>query len=292
VVDIMRGMPTAGDVLREAERRLKASDAVDHPHAGKEWIEAEELLAFVVGFEPDHEDEISGPALARFRRLLARRETGEPLAYVVRKTTFKGLTLEITPGAFIPRETSEFMADQAIRRLRRRPRPVHLDVATGIGPVALAVAHALPKARVFGVDVSSRPLALARRNATKLRLPNVSFLRGDLFAPLPRSLAGQVDVVTIHPPYVPRRELKDLPEEIIRFEPRESLTDGSATGLRLLERVADEAPDWLRPGGWLLVEVSPDRSREVSTVMRRAGFGDVRSTKGPVAFSRVVVGRI
>jgi release factor glutamine methyltransferase len=284
-------MPTAREVLRDAERRLKASDAIDHPHAGKEWIEAEELLAFVVGSEPEHEDDIQARDLARFRRLLARRETGEPLAYVLRKTTFKGLTLEITPGAFIPRESSELMAEHAIRRLRRRPRPVHLDLATGIGPVALAVAHALPKARVFGVDVSSRPLVLARRNAARLKIRNTSFLRGDLFAPLPRSLLGAVDVITIHPPYVPRREVRDLPEEIVRFEPRESLTDGSASGLRLLNRAADEGTEWLRPGGWLLVEVSPDRSREVSTVMRRSGFRDVRSTKGAVPFSRVVVGR-
>jgi release factor glutamine methyltransferase len=291
-VDIMRGMLTAREVLRDAERKLKASEAIDHPHAGKEWIEAEELLAFVVGSQRDQDDEIPAGAVARFRRLLARRATGEPLAYVIRKTTFKGLTLEITPGAFIPRETSEFMAEHAIRRLRRRPQPVCLDLATGIGPVALAVAHAVPKAKVYGVDVSSRPLALARRNAARLRIRNVSFLRGDLFAPLPPSLAGRLDVITIHPPYVPRREMRDLPEEIVRFEPRESLTDGSRTGLRLLTRVADDGPEWLRPGGWLLVEVSPDRSREVSTVMRRAGFRDVRSTKGPVAFSRVVVGRV
>jgi release factor glutamine methyltransferase len=287
----MRGMPTAHELLKDAERRLKASDAIDHPHAGKEWIEAEELLAFVVGSEPDEEDEIPAAALARFRKLLARRETGEPLAYVLRRTRFKDLTLEITPGAFIPRESSEFMADLAIRRLRRRPRATHIDMATGIGPVALAVAHALPKARVFGVDVSSRPLVLARRNAAKLRIRNATFLRGDLFASVPRSLAGSVDVITIHPPYVARREMRDLPEEILRFEPPESLTDGSRTGLRLLTRVADEGPLWLRPGGWLLVEVSPDRSREVSTVMRRAGFGDVRSVKGEVPFSRVVVGR-
>jgi release factor glutamine methyltransferase len=287
----MRHMPTAHELLKDAERRLKASEAIDHPHAGKEWIEAEELLAFVVGSEPDEDDEIPAPALARFRKLLARRETGEPLAYVLRRTRFKDLTLEITPGAFIPRESSEFMADLAIRRLRRRPRATHIDMATGIGPVALAVAHALPKARVFGVDVSSRPLVLARRNAAKLRIRNATFLRGDLFASVPRSLAGTVDVITIHPPYVARREMRDLPEEILRFEPPESLTDGSRTGLRLLTRVADEGPLWLRPGGWLLVEVSPDRSREVSTVMRRAGFRDVRTVKGEVPFSRVVAGR-
>jgi release factor glutamine methyltransferase len=289
---IIRAVPTAGEVLREAERRLKASEAIDHPHAGKERLEVEEMLEFVVGEELDPDDEVPTGALARFRRLLARREEGEPVAYLLRRTTFKDLTLEVTPGAFIPRESSEFMADQAIRRLRGRPKPVHIDLATGIGPVALAVAHALRRAKVFGVDISARPVALARRNAKLLKLRNTTFMRGDLFGPLPRTLAGTVDVITFHPPYVPRREMRTLPEEILRFEPAESLTDGSITGLRLLERAADEAPGWLRSGGWLLVEVSPDRTREVATVLRHAGFRDVRGTKGSLSFSRVVVGRL
>jgi release factor glutamine methyltransferase len=286
----MRPMPTVEEVLRDADGRLRASEAIDHPHSGKERLEAEELLEFVVGREPDSDEEVPPEDLRRYRRLLSRRETGEPLAYITGRTPFAGLTLQVTRGAFIPRETSEFMAEQAIRRLRGRRRPVHVDVATGIGPVALAVAHALRKAAVYGVDVSAKPLELARLNARQLRLRNARFLRGDLFDPLPRTIAGTVDVITIHPPYVPRREMRDLPDEILRFEPRESLTDESPTGLRLLARVADEAPRWLGRRGWLLVEVSPDRSREVAAVLHHAGFREVRSTRGELRFSRVVVG--
>jgi release factor glutamine methyltransferase len=204
---------------------------------------------------------------------------------------FAGLDLRIRPGAFIPRESSEFMAEQAVRRLRRRRSPVHVDVATGIGPVALSVASRVPKARVFGVDISSAPIKLARENARQLGVSNATFLRGDLFAPLPVTLRGTVDVITVHPPYVGKRELRTLPDEIKRFEPQESLTDGSPEGMGLLGRVAEEGPGWLRNGGWLLVEVSPDRSRAVATVLRHAGYADVRSTKGGVAVSRVVLGR-
>jgi release factor glutamine methyltransferase len=168
---------------------------------------------------------------------------------------------------------------------------VHVDLGTGIGPVALFVASELREATVFGVDVSPTPLSLARRNATRLKLPNVRFLRGDLFGPLPKRLAGTVDVVTIHPPYVPRREVRDLPAEIGKFEPKESLTDDSPRGDRILRRVAAQAPRWLRRGGWLLVEVSPDRAREVMRILKGAGLNDVRSTKGPIPVSRVVVGR-
>ena len=285
-------MLTAKEAIREAERALKTSEAIDHPHAGKERYDAEELLEFVVGRAPSDGERMEGAALRRFKRLVDRRAAGSPVALLTGRTTFRDLSLQIRPGVFIPRQSSEFMVEQALRRLRGRPDPVHVDLATGVGPVALAVAHRLPRARVFGVDLSTRPLALARRNAARLGTLNATFLCGDLFAPLPRGLRGRVDVVTGHLPYVGEEEVETLPEEIIRFEPMESLTDFSPTGLGLLTRVAAEAPGWLRPSGWLLLEVSPDRSRKVATVLRRAGFKDVRSTKGELLVSRVVVGRL
>jgi release factor glutamine methyltransferase len=287
----MRAVPTARQILREAERTFKDSKAFDHVHAGKELADAEELLEFILGHEPDEDEEIAGAAASRFQRFVRRRATGEPNAYIIGRTSFHDLTLEVSRGAFIPRQSSEWMADQALRRLRSRRKPVHVDLATGIGPVALTVAAALRSAHVVGVDVALRPIVLARRNATKLRLRNVEFFRGDLFQPVPQRLMGSVDVVTIHPPYVGRREMRTLPFEILQFEPEESLTDYSPLGDRIVKRVATEAPAWLRPGGWLLVEVSPDRSRQVAAIVRGAGFRDVRSTKGGVEVSRVVVGR-
>jgi len=284
-------MPRAKEAVREAERLLKASDDIDHPNAGKERYEAEELLEFVLGHALDETEVVNGRDLSRYQRLVRRRASGAPVAYITGLTTFGSLSLEVRPGVFIPRQSSEFMVEQALRRLRGRPEPVHVDIATGIGPVALGVAHRLGRAHVFGVDLSRRPLALARRNAARLGIGNATFLHGDLFNPLPRVLRKGVDVVTGHLPYVGEEELDTLPEEILRFEPMESLTDFSPTGLGLLTRVAAEAPVWLRPGGWLLLEVSPDRSRKVSALLRRAGYATVRSTKGELPVSRVVVGR-
>ena len=287
-------MPTAEQVLKDAEKTLKASPYVDHPHSGKERYDAEDLLSFVLGMEPqdlDDEEEVTPAELRRFRALVARRAAGEPGAYLTRRAEFKGMWLEVGKGAFIPRQSSEDMVDQAVRRLSRRSRPVHVDVATGVGPVALGVADAIPQARVFGMDIGARPIAFAKRNARALKLSNARFLRGDLFSPLPASLWGKVDLVTVHPPYVPRGEVRLLPDEVKLHEPRESLTDDSPAGMGLLTRVVREAPGWLRPGGWLLVEVSSDRSRDVSTTLRRSGFRDVRSTRGKLGVSRVVVGR-
>jgi release factor glutamine methyltransferase len=284
-------VPTAEQLLRDAERLLRRSPHVDHGSKDKEWADAEDLLMHAIGHDFDVDDPVDAEAVKAFGRMVRRREAGEPAAYITRRTTFRDIQLEVGPGAFIPRQSSEWMAAQAVRRLRRRPHPVHVDLATGIGPVALSVAAAVPHGRVVGVDLFSRPLVYARRNARRLSLPNASFLRGDLFDPLPRSLSGGVDAVTIHPPYVGRKEIRELPEEILRFEPVEALTDRSPKGDRIVKRVAADGRSWLRPGGWLLIEVSPDRARVVATIVRRAGYRDVRSTKGPVPVTRVIVGR-
>jgi len=168
---------------------------------------------------------------------------------------------------------------------------VAVDLATGGGPVALAIANEVPGVRVFGTDIAADAVALARRSARSLGL-SARFLRGDLFDGLPRSLAGSVDVITLHPPYVARDELRHLPDEVRRFEPVHTLTDHSVDGLGLVERTATGAPEWLRPGGWVLVEVSPDRARGVATLLRRAGLADVRSTRDEAfRVTRVVVGR-
>ncbi|HEX6130770.1 MAG TPA: HemK/PrmC family methyltransferase [Actinomycetota bacterium] len=279
-------------LIADAVERLEDSPAIDHWQRDRERIEAEDLLAFVMdGEEPDPSDEVPPVAERRFRALVDRRVDGEPIPYIKGFTEFRGLELRVTPGVFVPRDSSEFLAEQAVRRLRSRRDPVHVDLATGLGTIALAVANEVPGARVYGADLSEEAVRLARRNARRLGV-RARFVAGDLFDPLPRSLRGSVDVITIHPPYVAVEELDDLPDEIRAWEPEHTLTDRSADGLGIVGRTVREAPAWLRPTGWLLMETDPDRAREVATVMRRGGFRDVRSTKGgELQVTRVVVGR-
>jgi release factor glutamine methyltransferase len=284
--------PTTSELLEGAVRALRASPAIDHWQRDRERIEAEDLLAFALGQEELPADGPVPPAARRrFEALVARRAAGEPVAYLKGFTEFRGLRVRVRPGVFVPRDSSEFLAEQAIRRLRGRRRPVAVDLATGAGPVALAIAHEVPGAEVHGTDLSAQAVAVARANARRLGLV-ARFRVGDLFAPLPAGLAGRVDVVTLHPPYVPRRELRELPLEIRRYEPVHTLTDRSPHGLGLVERAVGEAPRWLRPGGWLLIEVSPDRARAVAGLLRRSGFRDVRSTRDrSFAVTRVITGR-
>jgi release factor glutamine methyltransferase len=145
---------------------------------------------------------------------------------------------------------------------------------------------------VWGTDISPEAARLGRTNARRLNLDNAHFVAGDMLVELPRALRGAVDVVTIHPPYVARREVRTLPVEIRRFEPRHTLTDGSDDGLGLVRRLAEDVPEWLRPGGFVLVEIAPYLARATATVLRRAGMREVRSLRDSLGVTRVVVGRL
>lgn len=280
-------------LIDQAVTALKASPAIDHWQKGRERIEAEDLLDHVVegeGVEPT--DEISDDDAMRFRELIDRRTEGEPIPYIKGYTEFRGLEVVSLPGVFVPRDSSEFLAEQAVRRLRARTAPVHVDLATGAGPIALAVANEVPKADVYGTDLSEDAVRLARRNAKRLGL-QATFARGDLFGGLPKKLRHGVDVITVHPPYVAKHEIEDLPDEIKAWEPAHTLTDESDDGLGFVRRCVHEAPSWLRARGWLLMETDPDRARDVKRVFTRGGFRDVASTKGgELKVTRVVVGKL
>jgi release factor glutamine methyltransferase len=277
--------------MDDAVKVLKASPAIDHWQRGRERMEAEDLLWHVLDREPVLSEEVSDTDRRTFERLVRRRATGEPIPYIKGYAEFRGLELRVRPGVFVPRDASENLAEQAVRRLRNRRRPVHVDLATGAGTIALAVANEVRNAEVLGTDVSAEAVRQARANAKQLGLP-ARFVTGDLFGALPRSLRGTVDVVTLHPPYVPAHEVKDLPEEIREWEPEHTLTDRSRDGLGLISRTARDAPAWLARTGWLLMEVSPDRVAHVKRVFRGEGYREIRSTKGgPLPLTRVIVAR-
>ena len=285
---------TVRDLIADGERRLRRSPAIDHWPSGREEDEATALLAFVLEVDPDDvhdDDEVDARRARRYDTLVRRRAGGEPMAHILGYTEFRGLRLRVRPGSFVPRQSSEFVVEQAVDRLRRRSAPVAVDLATGIGPIAMAIAAAVPRSRVYGADISGDAIRQARAIARELGLANVSFSRGDLYDALPASVKGTVDLVTAHAPYVPREELEDLPLEIRGFEPADTLTDHSEHGLGLLTRIAEEGHDWLRPGGWLMAEVSPDFARRVRGLLVRSGYQAVQSTKGWPEVTRVIVGR-
>jgi release factor glutamine methyltransferase len=238
------------------------------------------------------EYEVSKSQRRKFKELVERRLTGEPVNYITGHFTFCGLRLMVRPGVFSPRSSSELVVAHAVRRLRRRRgRRVVVDVATGSGAMALAIGAQVRGSEVWAMDISPSAVKLGKANARQLGLDNVTFAVSDMLRGLPSNLRGEVDAFTIHPPYVARKEVRTLPVEIRRFEPRNTLTDGSEDGLGLVRRLAEEAPSWLRPGGYLLVEIAPYLARATGTVLRRAGLREVRSNRDSLGVTRVVAGR-
>ncbi|MFM8943838.1 MAG: N5-glutamine methyltransferase family protein [Actinomycetota bacterium] len=282
----------ASDLVDEAIRILKRSPAIDHWQKDREEIESEELLEFALrSDEYDPDEEVGRADAARFRGYIARRAKGEPTQLIKGFSEFRGLELVAAPGVFVPRDSSEFLAEQVIAKLRRREKPIFVELACGAGAVSLAVRNETWGTRVYGSDIAADAVRAARRSARNLRL-RATFVQGDLYGGLPRAIRGKVDVIAMHPPYVARGEVRELPAEIRRYEPAHTLTDRSVDGLGLLTRAVAGAHEWLKPRGWFLVEVSPDRARAVASVMRQGGLRDVVSTKGgDLKITRVVCGR-
>jgi release factor glutamine methyltransferase len=197
--------------------------------------------------------------------LVARRIRGEPLAWIVGSIEFCGLKIRIDAGVFVPRPQTQDLARRAISCLR--DGGVAVDLCTGSGAVAAALASARPAATVLASDIDPVAVACARRNGVRTLL-------GDLDEPLPRTLLGRVDVMTAVVPYVPRDELHLLPRDVIAHEPRLAL-DGGPSGTAVLARVTAAAARWLRPRGHVLLELGGDQADEVATMLADAGLIDI-----------------
>lgn len=285
---------TISALLRLGERVLSDSSHIFEDHDNR--AEAEELLAFVLGL--DDIDEVASddvPARRdrdRFLSLVARRAGGEPFPFLTGRIEIYGLHLSVKPGSFVPRPSSELMIDIALKRLKRKKHPVVVDVCTGAGPIALAIAHEMPHAEVYGCDIDAGGLAQGRANARELDIPNVTFKKGDLYAPLPARMRGTIDLVTGHVPYVGKDELEDLPSEVREHEPLFTLSDESDDGLGLMRRAVWEATAWLKPGGRLLLEMADDLPKKVKKMAVKAGFGSFDVHSDDDGLSVVLEGRL
>jgi release factor glutamine methyltransferase len=266
---------TVEELVEVGARVLADSTHIFEDHDNRS--EAEELLDVALGGARDgyeDSDELDRRTRERYLSLVARRAAGEPFPMITGRIEFYGLELKVRPGAFVPRPSSELTCARAAKRLRGRRSPVVVDLCTGAGPIALGIADEFPRALVWGVDIADEGLAQARVNARRLGLDNARFRRGDMFAAVPRRLQGAVDIITGHIPYVPPDEVEDLPSEVKDHEPLYTLTDESVDGLELIRGAIGAAPEWLKPGGWMLLEISEDLTARLRRMYRKAGLED------------------
>ncbi len=256
----------------------EAAVSLDAAGVGTPRLDAELLLAaacgvdrtalYVRGSEP-----VPGRSGAMFRSFLARRMRREPLQYIVGRQEFWSLEFAVTPDVLIPRPETELLVELALDAARsvgaRDAAPLRLcDVGTGCGCIAMALAHELPSAEVWAVDISMRALAVAELNAQRLGVAErVRFLRSDLFASV---VHQRFDIILANPPYLTRDDFADLQPEVA-FEPRLAL-DGGADGLATIRRLLAAAPDRLAAGGRLLMEIGSEQAAAVESVARAVGF--------------------
>jgi release factor glutamine methyltransferase len=272
---------TIGDVLRAATEHLAAKDA-ESPRLDAERLLAHALAMERVGLYMHLDRPLTDAELEAVRSLLARRAAGEPLQYVIGEWGFRRLTLQVDGRALIPRPETETVVERCLALLAGCEAPRVLDVGTGSGAIALAIADEHPGARVTAVDVSDEALALAQENVRRTGLP-VELRRHDLFDGLP---GDGWDLVVSNPPYVREDELPSLPSGVVVWEPGVALVGEGHT-----EAVVQEAARVLRPGGALVLEVHEGAADAVASLLRTEGFTGVRTTADLAGRDRVVEGR-
>lgn len=259
---------------------------IDAPRLDAELLLADTLGLDRVGLYVNFERPLQTDELAAFRERVKRRAGREPLAYILGHTEFWSLPLKVTPAVLIPRPDTELLVEEALPRLADGPRQV-LDIGTGSGALAIALAHERPECTVTAIDVSMAALEVAAENARANGVAErIRFVPGDLGA-LP---AGPFDLMVANPPYIPSGELATLMPEVRDFEPLLAL-DGGADGLAAYRAIAVQTDTVVTVGGWLLVEVGAGQAAAVQTLFAAAGLTDIFVSRDLAGIERVVGGK-
>jgi release factor glutamine methyltransferase len=265
---------------------VRARDALEAAGCDTPRVDAEHLVSHVLGSTrsgllADLDRTLAPQERAELESLTARRAQREPLAYVLGEWGFRRLVLDVDARVLVPRPETEVVVERCLARIVGLGEPRVLDVGTGSGAIALAIADEHPGSRVTAMDASPDALAVARTNASRTGL-EVELVRRDLFEPLP---PGPWDLVVSNPPYVRPGEVEALAPEVRDWEPRAALVSEGAT-----EAVSRGAVPVLRPGGVLVLEVAEGEAARVAGLLRELGYLDVTVTRDLAGRERVVEG--
>lgn len=272
---------TVGDVVK-ASTEFLAGKGVASPRVDSEHLVAKALGVSRLDLYLQLDRELGDDELGAARTLVRRRGAREPLAYLLGEWGFRRLTLATDRRALVPRPETEVVVERCLARLAGIDEPEVLDVGTGTGAIALAIADEHPGARVTAIDVSKDALELAAENAERTGL-HVDLLRHDLNDGLP---GGPYDLVASNPPYVLPEEIDSLEPEVSGWEPRQALVGHGAT-----ETIARSAPAVLRSGGWLVLEVADGGAAAAAELLTTVGFQGVGCSLDLTERERVVEGR-
>lgn len=259
---------TIGALIQWAREYL-GRQGVDSPRLAGELLLAHALGLDRVQLYLRYQQPLTPAELAGFKELILRARRQEPIAYILGKKEFWGLELLVGPGVLIPRPETEHLVEEGLKRLQEVAEPRVLDLCTGSGAVALALAAERDELKAVAVDLSPQALDFARRNVAELGLEGrVELRRGHLFEPV--AADGFFHLVTANPPYVSEAEWPKLPPAVREFEPRQALVAGPL-GLELAEQIIAGAPAHLRAGGWLLMELGQGQAARARELAARSG---------------------
>jgi release factor glutamine methyltransferase len=269
--------------LAQAAGKMHAAGVAEADREA-DWLLAHVLACSAGALRLRGADVLGPDQESAFERLVQRRAAREPIQYILGTAEFLGLTLQVNPAVLIPRLDTETLVSEAAARLKGPVRVA--DIGTGSGAIAIGLASLLPEARVVAIDISPDALAVARTNAAATGCADrIAFRQGDLVAPL----AGEAfDAILSNPPYIGTHEWAGLMPEVREHEPQLALTPG-ADALSFYRRLAVGAPPFLKPGGFLAVEVGETQAGAVQELFRQAGLATAvcRDTAG---IERVVMG--
>jgi release factor glutamine methyltransferase len=253
-------------------------------------LEAELLLAATLGLDRvglyvNFERPLDAVELSAFRERVQRRAQREPIQYILGETEFWSLIFNVGPEVLVPRADTEVLVEESLARIKGSARV--LDVGTGSGAIAIALAHEKPEILVTALDCSQPALDVARTNAQRNGVVDrVTCLLGDL-ASLP---TGPFEMIVSNPPYIPSGDWQKLMPEVRDYEPRLAL-DGGDDGLQAYRQLAVQAGRVLVPGGWLLVEVGIGQAADVNALFKAAGLTEIGQRDDYAGIARVVMGR-
>ncbi|WP_020395949.1 peptide chain release factor N(5)-glutamine methyltransferase [Thiolinea disciformis] len=269
--------------LQQAQTRLTQSDSAR--------LDAEILLMQVLNKPRSYlftwpEVSLNQEQYTAFERLIEQRAKGMPVAYLIGYREFWGMALKVTADTLIPRPETELLVELALALLAPHQAFKVLDLGTGTGAIALAIAKERPQAQVLAVDSSPAALAVAQDNANQLGLTTIQFLQSDWFSAIPKQA---FDLIMSNPPYIPDQD-PHLQQGDVRFEPRSALSSGH-DGLNALRTICRNAPQFLAPHAWLLLEHGYDQGRAVTDLLRHTGFQKVTCHKDLAGQDRVSSGQ-
>ena len=259
-------MSAVCDVLQEAQNRLAAAGS-DEPEANAQW-----LLAYALGVSrtwvlANGGEEVPPQEYKRFLGMLERKAEGEPLSHIVGTQPFCGLDIRVTPDVLTPRPETEELAELAAANFERGGQYEFLDMCTGSGCIAVALASKFPRARIMAVDISPAALKVARENARLHRVEErILFLQSDLW----ENVMGAFDLIISNPPYIPTADLATLTREV-QHEPRLAL-DGGADGYAVTRPLCEAADGYLKPGGLLALELCKDQPWPLARGLMEIGW--------------------